>query len=131
MRILSLDFGTKRIGIAISDPLGKYALPLEIVNKNDIINILERLIEQENISRIIMGNPINMDGSESEIGKQVLQFKRELEKKLKIPVILVDERFSSMEAEKTLKCIGERHLRKKRDAISACLILEKYLESER
>src|SRR3970040_719893 len=96
-RILALDWGEKRIGLALSDPLGIIATGLETVEKKpdfDLIGYLRKLISEQEISKIILGFPKNMDGSVGPKGKEVLAFKESLEKAIDIPVILWDERLT-------------------------------------
>ncbi len=132
MRILSLDVGKKKIGIAISDALGITAQPLDTLirkaKKADLAQI-EKVIHDMNVSKIIVGLPLNMDGTEGAMAKEIYSFAKGLEKEIKIPLELWDERLTTMEAERLLlKADLSRKKRKKlNDKIAAQLILQSYL----
>lgn len=137
MRILGLDFGQKTIGVAISDPFGWTAQGVEIIKreqeenlKNSIIR-LEEIINYYNVEKIVLGYPKNMNNTIGERCEKTENFKKRLEKIFKIPVILWDERLSTMGAERTL--LEADLSRKKRknviDKMAAVFILQGFLDS--
>ncbi len=132
-RILGIDWGEKRIGLAVSDPLGIIATGLETVEKKpdfDLIGYLKQLIAEQEIAKIILGFPKNMDGSVGPKGEEVLAFKESLEKEINIPVILWDERLTTLSAQRSLR-EAEVKLKKGKkflDKIAAVLILQNYLD---
>ena len=100
-RLIGIDLGSKRIGIGISDEYQKIATPYKTINKtniNDLINQLKEIIEENNIKGIIVGNPVNMDGSFGKSSQSVKDTVINLEKFIDIPFILWDERLSTVGA---------------------------------
>jgi putative Holliday junction resolvase len=134
-RILGIDYGEKRIGLAISDPLGiiAQALPTFIVTDNrDVLSEIKKLIKGYEISAIVLGLPKNMDGTLGEVGKKVMEFGKELSQKTNIKVEFWDERLSSVESLKILRD-EKRKIKHKKDLvdkISASLILQGYLDKK-
>ncbi len=132
-RILGIDWGEKRIGLAISDPSGLIASGLPTFEKSkssDFLAYLKNFISTENISQIVLGFPKNMDGTVGFKGKEVLVFKENLEKEIDIPITLWDERLSTVSALKSLR-EGEVKWRKQKkmvDRVSAIFILQSYLD---
>jgi len=132
-RILGIDWGEKRIGLALSDPLGIIATSLATVEKKegfDLTNYLKQLISEQEIAKIILGFPKNMDGSVGPKGEEVLTFKESLEKEIDIPVILWDERLTTVSAQRTLREAEVKMKKGKKflDKIAAVLILQNYLD---
>lgn len=132
-RILGLDWGEKRIGLALSDPLGIIATGLATVEKKegfDLIVHLKQLISEQEIAKIILGFPKNMDGSVGPKGEEVLAFKESLEKEIDIPVILWDERLTTVSAQRSLRQAEVKMKKGKKvlDKIAAVLILQNYLD---
>jgi len=132
-RVLGIDFGTKRLGLAISDARRTLASPLTVYHRKDLqsdLQFLSDLISQYQISEIVLGLPINMDGSLGEKAHQVLEFKRILEEHVKIPVLTFDERLTTAEAERVLlqADLSRRKRKAKRDVLAAVLILQGYLQ---
>lgn len=135
MRIMGLDFGHKRIGIAITDELGKTAFPKDVISGKDDSEKIEKirnLAEENNIKEIVVGLPLNMDGTEGEKAKETRQFIARLKRKITIPIMTFDERLSSLQVERFL--IDADVSRKKRkgviDKLSAQIILQSYLDSK-
>jgi putative Holliday junction resolvase len=133
-RILGIDFGERRIGLALSDPLGIIAQPLltfDTRKDGDIFKKIEELIEEKGIEEIVLGMPRNMDGTIGDKGKIVQEFSQTLSSRVKIPIILRDERLSSVESLRVLREAGAKlHKYKKSvDKLSATLILQGYLDS--
>lgn len=137
MRILGLDFGQKTIGVAVSDPFGWTAQGLEIIrrqqetNLKDSIARIGELIEQYEVKKIVLGYPKNMNNTIGERGEKTEAFKKKLEKAFDIPVILWDERLSTVGAERNL--LEADLSRKKRkeiiDKMAAVFILQGFLDS--
>jgi putative Holliday junction resolvase len=133
-RILALDLGRKRIGLAISDELGITAQGLETVERTgrrDDIEILRRLAAERGVRLFLLGDPLHMSGEASRQGEYTREFARELERKTGIPVVFRDERWTSREAERALRGSGvARDARKPAiDRLSAVLLLQSYLDS--
>jgi putative holliday junction resolvase len=133
-RILALDPGTKRIGVALSDEMGWIAQPLETFERRSIIADLkhvEQLVHEHEVERVILGMPFRLDGSIGPAAEQVEQFKMMLEGVLTVPVIPWDERLTSKSAEAML--IEANVSRRKRkgavDRVAAAILLQSYLES--
>lgn len=134
-KVLGLDWGTKRIGIAISDQAGKVALGRPSREREDLasdLDYLEELVETEEVQQVVIGMPLHMNGDVGQSAEKVKEFKQNLEKRLSITVDTVDERLTSAEAERVMvKSDLRREERKeKRDRVAATLILQRYLDSE-
>lgn len=132
MRVIALDVGEKRIGVAASDPLGRTAQPLETIKRDErFAERLEKLITELGAERLIVGLPLSMDGSEGAQAGAVRRFVKEIEGKLKIPVTFLDERLSSREADSLIAEGGRRPGRERgaTDRVAAALILRAYLDS--
>ena len=100
-RLIGLDLGTKRIGVSICDEKQLIATPLKTINKNslnELINELKKIINENNIKGIIIGNPLNMDGSLGPSAQSVKDTSQNIEKNLNIPICLWDERLSTVGA---------------------------------
>ena len=137
MRVLGLDFGSKTVGVALSDPLLVTAQGLEIIRRdkeNKIRKTLARIqeiVETNEVDRIVLGFPKNMNNTIGERGNETLEFKEMLEKRLNIPVIMWDERLTTVSADKTMMEVGVRREDRKQyvDSIAATFILQGYLDS--
>jgi putative Holliday junction resolvase len=132
--ILGLDYGEKRIGVAICDELGFTAQGLPTIirkNKKHDWEILGGLIENYNVEKIVIGYPVRLDGSEGIQCEKVNRFKALLEKTFSFPVIKWRETLSTKEAEEILINSGVRWEKRKKmvDKMAACLILQNYLDS--
>lgn len=133
-RILAIDYGEKRIGIAITDPLNIFAYPLTTLQNNtDFLKNLKLILDQYNVARILMGNPIKEDGSENRLLNKIEKLKDEIEQKFNITVILVDERYSSEIArQRIIESVKSKKKRKDKsllDKNAAAVILEDYMKS--
>lgn len=133
-RILALDPGTKRIGVALSDEMGWIAQPLETFERRSImadLTHIQQLVHAHAVDRVILGMPFRLDGSVGPAAEQVEQFKVMLEGALTVPVIPWDERLTSKSAEAIL--IEANVSRRKRkgavDRVAAAILLQSYLES--
>jgi len=134
MKVLGLDIGEKRIGIAISDELGYTAQGVKVLERrgvDDDLKELAELIAASNVSEIVVGLPKNMDGSLGEGAQKVLSFVKKVEGLLSVPVILWDERWTTVEATRVLlqADLTRKKRRKVVDKIAAALILQGYLDS--
>jgi putative Holliday junction resolvase len=135
-RILALDLGKKRIGLALSDPLGITAqgLPtLERVNIRTDIAALANLIAEREVTLLLMGNPIHMSGHEGRQAAYVHEFAERLAGETGIPLKYWDERLTTVEAHRVLRSSGIGIEKRARaiDKLSAVILLESYLDSER
>jgi putative Holliday junction resolvase len=133
-RILALDLGKKRIGLALSDPLGITAqgLPnLERRRKRDDLAALAQLVKEREVGLILMGNPVNMGGSEGRQSAWVHEFAEALEKQTGLPIRFWDERLTTVQAHRVLRESGIS-LEKRAaavDRLSAVILLQSYLDS--
>ena len=134
--MLGLDYGSKTVGVAVSDPLGLTAQGLEIVrrvNEDDVKKSLDRLaeiIEEYEVTKIVLGFPKNMNNTQGERCEKTLVFKARLEKKFKnMPVALWDERLSTMGADRALETLSKKKRDGVIDKMAAVFILQGYLDS--
>jgi putative Holliday junction resolvase len=132
-RVLALDLGERRIGLALSDPQGILAGSQRVYLRRNIeedLEYLRRLVEEEGISEVVLGLPQNMDGSLGRAAEQVMEFQRLLKERLLLPVVLFDERLTTAEAERVLleADLSRRRRRELRDGLAAVLILQAYLD---
>ena len=132
-RIIGIDYGRKRVGVAVSDPLGIFASALETVHSAKIIEYLKNYSQNETIVRFVVGYPVNMNGAPSEAAKDVDVFLKHLAKAFPdIPVTLEDERFTSVLAHRVMIDGGmkkqDRQKKESVDKISAAIILQSYMD---
>jgi len=132
-RIIGIDYGKKRTGIAMSDPLMMFASPVETVQTANIIDYLKKLSLQETIVRFVVGYPMNMDNRPSEAAAYVDGFLKSLHKNFPdIPVSLEDERFTSVLAHRSLIDGGVKKMARRDkaavDKVSAALILQTFMD---
>ena len=135
-RILSLDYGQRRIGVAVSDPLGVTAQPFDTwegLGFNQIVEKIGLLITQIEIEKIIIGLPLTLKGEKGPSVKKVEQFAERLKRRIAIPVILWDERLTSIQAKRILHQAEEKPSRRKGkvDLIASVLLLQNYLEFQK
>lgn len=133
MKLLAIDFGMKRMGFAFGDTTIRTASPIAAIMRKNIeqdIGHIKNLIYEYNITKILIGYPLNMDGTRSKITFQVENFTKQLKKKINIATEFVDERLTSFEAEEILKSYQPDHKKRKKilDSISALIILKNYIE---
>ena len=134
-RIIGIDYGRKRIGVAVSDPLRIFASALDTVPSAKIIEYLKNYSQNETIERIVIGYPLNMNGAPSEAARDIDAFLPLLKKKFpEIPVTLEDERFTSVLAHRAMIEGGmkksDRRDKNSVDKVSAAIILQTYLDKE-
>ena len=129
MRALALDYGDKRIGVAVSDEMGWTAQGVKHINRTslekDLLEIQAIMKEYGNVSQIVVGMPFNMDGSEGERVEMTRKFMKIIEERFKLPVFEVDERWTSVEAEKFLVSadVSRKKRKGKVDQMAAVFIL--------
>src|SRR6476661_512033 len=132
-RIMAFDYGTKRIGIAVTDPLQIIATGLDTIHPKDIIEYLKKYLVQEQVELFVVGEPLQMDGTPSQSTPHIKGFITILKKHFpEIPVERIDERFTSKMASAVVAQSGlkrsDRHDKSRLDTISATIILQTYLE---
>ena len=132
-RLIGIDYGRRRTGLAVSDPLGIFASALDTVDSTKIIDYIKNYAAKETITRFVVGWPVNMDGAPSEAAADVEKFLKTLEKAFPgIPVSLEDERFTSVLAHRVMIDGGmkasQRRDKASVDKISAAIILQSYLD---
>jgi len=132
VRILGIDPGEKRIGVAITDPLGITAQGLEVItftSQDEALEKIEKICLNYDVDKIVVGNPLNMNGTRGPAAEKALLFAEQLRQMLDLPVVMVDERLSTVSAEKTLISGGVNRNKRRdlRDKLAAALILEAYL----
>ena len=135
MRVLGIDWGEKRMGFAVSDPLGIVAMPLDVVEvsgSKQSVEAVRRICAETEAEQLVVGLPVNMDGSHGEMAKRIETFVAALKEELKIGVSTWDERMSSLSADRVLDEAGmdQKKRRGVRDKLAAQFILQGYLESQ-
>lgn len=136
MRILAIDHGDRRIGLAISDPLGiaAHGLPtLETDGQGGAIEAIGELVDEKDVERVVVGLPINMDGSEGPRSRKARGFAKKLRSCVDVPVELVDERLSSAEAHRALshEGVSMRERGERVDRMAAQVILRRYMRARK
>ncbi len=135
-RILAIDYGKKRVGVAVTDPLQIIANGLTTVSANEILKFIVDYVSKENVEKIVVGLPKTMKGEESESMKYITPFMASLKKKVpNIPVEMFDERFTSVLAHRAIIEGGVKKMDRRNkalvDEVSATIILQSYMESQR
>lgn len=133
MRIMAFDYGTKRIGIAVTDPLQIIANALTTVHPDEVWDFLAAYVAREQVVKFIVGMPLQMDGTPSQSSSHIVGFIRKLKKTYpQIPVETMDERFTSKMATASIRESGAKQKQRRDkalvDAVSATLILQSYME---
>jgi putative Holliday junction resolvase len=133
---LGLDYGTRRIGMAVSDEEGIFAFPAGVLERRDLaqdLQALAELIADRGIRRVVVGLPLHMDGRPGEMAEAARAFAQRLERATGLPVALFDERWTTAEAERALReVVPSREKRRKAvDAGAASILLRTWLERER
>lgn len=130
-RVLGIDYGTKRIGLAISDGLGLTARPLDVVGRDELVDFLRRIDNQYGIDRVVVGLPTGLGGKEGTSAEGARQLGAEVEGALGLDVEYVDEKFTSRMAESALLESGMKRRARRRtvDKVAAAIILQTYLDS--
>lgn len=133
-RLLGLDIGERRIGVAVSDELGMIASPVTTLDaRRDVARELRQLVEKYGVSRLVVGLPIGMSGREGPQAAEVRGVAEDLGKSLAIEIVYSDERLSSAVANQALIGQGTRRAKRKQhiDAMAAAVILQGYLDNQR
>jgi putative Holliday junction resolvase len=135
VRVLALDPGTVRIGVALSDPLGITAQPHTSLDATaaDVVDQIVALIDEAGAERVIVGLPVSLDGSEGVAAETARAFAARISDAIDVPVEMVDERFSSVTAERVMLEAGARRAdrRRSRDRVAAAVFLQSYLDGIR
>lgn len=134
MRIVAIDHGTKRMGIAVSDELGMLAHPLEYVEAEPLAGALKRiedLVVEKQAGLVLVGMPRNMDGSYGPAAAKVNEFVAELRKTISVPVKTWDERLTSVQANRFMReaNVRQRDRKGRADQMAAAILLQSYLDS--
>ncbi len=136
MRILGLDVGRRRVGVAVSDPAGLIATPLEVIEVRSLKGAIRRILEicrEQQAERIVVGLPVTLGGEVGPQAREVLQFVEALRRRSPVPVETWDERLSTVGAARLLQAGGHdsRSMRGRLDAAAAAFMLQGYLDSRR
>lgn len=136
MTAIGLDFGERRIGVAVSDPGGQIARPLLVIERSSLRDDMARiaeLVRSRRAQKVIVGLPLNLDGSLGPAARRARRFASALGRELALPIALWDERLTTVEAERALLASDRSRQRRKevRDAVAASLILQSYLDAHR
>lgn len=134
-RILALDPGERRIGLALSDPTGIIASPHAVIDRrtDNVAERLQRICRDEDVSRIVVGLPVTLDGREGQAAAAARELARLAAEATELDVILHDERFTTVTAEQALLEGGMRRAERRevRDKVAAAVLLQSYLDGER
>ena len=136
MRIMGLDYGSKTVGVAVSDPLGLTAQGIEIVRRKSETKLrqtlarIEEIAKEYSVEKIVLGFPKHMNNDIGERAEKSLEFKEMLERRTGLPVVMWDERLTTVEADRTMMETGIRRENRKEyvDMIAAVFILQGYLD---
>lgn len=136
MRIIAIDYGTKRIGLAVTDPLQIIATGLDTVENSNIFEYLEQYFSKEEVEEIVIGEPRHKDGNPTYLTPKVHTFAERLKKDYpEKKITFVDESFTSVEAKEAIRMSGAKKSKRRDkalvDKISAVIILQQFLESKR
>ncbi|MBA3648661.1 MAG: Holliday junction resolvase RuvX [Chitinophagales bacterium] len=133
-RILAIDYGVKRTGLAVTDPLQIIATPLDTVSTDILLPYLEKYLEQQNVECFVVGDPKNLNNTPSQVSATINKFIEALKKRFPfIPVKRIDERFTSKMAQQTILAAGKnkkaRRDKSLLDKVSAVILLQSYLQT--
>jgi len=134
MRYLAIDYGTRRTGLAICDPGETIVSPLTVLQNRDLLlEKITQIVENETVEAVVIGLPLNMDGSAGPQAQLVKKFAAPLQASLNIPILFQDERLSSFGAEEKLAPanLTRGKMKERLDAVAAAEILEAFLEQKR
>jgi putative Holliday junction resolvase len=136
VRLMALDLGERRIGVALSDPGQSFARALQVIRRRarhqDMARI-SALVEEHSVERIVVGHPLNLDGSAGEQALRIEAYAAELQEAVNVPVVLCDESYSTERARQVMIEAGRRRKerRERLDAVAAAVILQDYMDSQR
>jgi putative Holliday junction resolvase len=132
-RIMAVDYGRKRVGLAVSDPLKIIATGLDTVHPSEVLDYIGQYMKKETVDLLVVGFPRNLDYSDAELTPDVRVFIQKLKEKFGLPVEQIDERFTSKMAVRAMIDAGmkktDRRKKENTDRLSAVIILQSYLES--
>jgi len=136
MRILGLDMGTRRIGVALSDALGLTAQPLTVLVRTtppEDLAAVETMVAHHHVDAVVVGLPLTLRGQRGPQAQQVMAFAETLRRRLSVPIHLVDERLTTVQGTRALIEMGTRRRVRRQtiDRVAAQLILQQFLESQR
>ena len=136
-RILGIDFGSVRIGLSVSDPMKIIAQGFKTIkNDQESINEIISIIASQNIEKIVIGNPLNLKGEVSTKAEEVKEFVKELKEKISLEIVLLNERFTSVMAQRSIITMGTKKKQRqnnkgKVDEVAAAILLQGYLDTQR
>ena len=135
MRAMAIDYGTKAIGLAISDELGLTVRPFTTIRRGrqKYLQVIEKicsLIRENEIGTLAVGMPLNMNGTRGKSAERVEKFVADLQNRIAIPIVVVDERLTSYAADQILRDRGVNERRARSDEFAAAIILQDYLDQE-
>ncbi|MDD6282584.1 MAG: Holliday junction resolvase RuvX [Oribacterium sp.] len=139
MRILGLDYGSRTVGVAISDPTGLIAQPLKTITREresmlrKTLSEIQEIVREYAVDRIVLGLPFNMDDTEGERARKTREFREKLSLRTEVPIIFMDERLTTVAAQEILDDSGIPRSEQKKviDQVAAGLILQTYLDDVR
>lgn len=132
MRVMAIDYGKNRVGIALSDPLGVISQPLttiKVKSQKALFRQILEIIQQSDVGLIIIGNPLSHKGEATKMSEQISRFIKQLKKKTDIEIKLWDERFTSQYAMNIMKEIKVKKQKDLVDQVAASIMLDEYLRS--
>ena len=132
MRVLALDVGERRIGVALSDPSGLLASPLTTIThrRRDVDQqAIAEMVREHKVGKVVVGHPLSLDGTTGPQARRVERWSQDLCDRLEVPVVLWDERLSTAEAERLMREAGRRAERSRIDSLAAAVILQSYLDA--
>lgn len=131
---MAIDYGLKRVGVAITDPLCTISQPLLTIEPrsgSDLIKRLKCIAQEHEVGLIILGNPLSLQGKPTEMSNRIERFLKKLKRSIDVEVVLWDERYSSKYAVKRMRNLGISGKKEEIDRIAAAIMLDEYLESKR
>lgn len=132
MRVMAIDYGKKRVGIALSDPLGVIAQPLtsiKVKSQKELFRQILKIIQESDVGLIIIGNPLSHKGEATEMSDEISRFIKRLKKRINTEIKLWDERFTSQYAMNILKAMKVKKQKGLVDQVAASIMLDEYLRS--
>jgi len=136
MRLMALDLGDRRIGVALSDPRKTVARGLQVIkraSRQAYINLIKSLVQEYDVEAIVVGHPLHLDGHAGEQARRAEEFTGQLQREVEVPLVLWDEAFSTERARQAMIEAGKRRKERKErlDAVAAAAILQDYLDTLR
>ena len=136
MRVLGLDVGDRRIGVAVSDALGLTAQPLAVLTRQSLaadLDVIRTLVDHHGASAVVVGLPLTLRGERGPQAEKVVAFTEQLRRGVAVPIHLIDERLTTVQGSRALTEMGVGHKRKKAvvDQVAAQLILQQFLDLQR